>query len=552
MNHLTELQYSMFVDGALEADEHARVADLIAENPERAAELEMWRNERNLIHAAINGEEDVQVPAGIPRFKRRLGLREFVMANLATGGLIWVLQFVWKTLFGELAVELLFAALSRFSVPVPDGFDVMVETGLLFISEEGVNMITNYFTIIGLAVLAITALCVAYVVRRARLNVLAMVSAAILAGVMMPSDVMAFETRTEGALITIEADEVIEDSMIIAGETIVVEGDVTGDLFAFSRRVIVNGDVGGNLVTFAESITLRGDVGGSLLGASSSLEIDGAEVKGDLWGFANSLLVSTVTDVTGNTVGFAETFVFSGSTGKDLFAFAELLEISGEIGDDVEAFSETLNLLGQSKVAGDVRFRGDEDALRRSDEAVVNGVVEFVDLPEEFEDESKYLTGEYYVTQLVRLAAAFVSGLLFLWLVPVARDAELDGGLDGLKTAGLGLVTVISLPFIAFLVAATLVGLPIALFGLFLWVALIYFAKILVAYMLGRMLLSSLDTEESGDENFMMTLFVGLLAVIVAISLPAIGGVINFLLTIIGIGMLLGLIMDYSRDRALI
>ena len=545
MNHLTGLQCSMYVDGALEAEEHARVSDHLAECESCALQIESWRNERNLIHSSITSLDGIQVPTEMPRFRRRMGLREFVMANLATGGLIWVLQFVWKTVFGELAIELLFAALSRFSIPVPDGFDVMVETGLLFISEEGVNMITNYFAFIGISVVALLALWITLSVRRARANSLAIVSAILIAGSLTPTEAQAVETRTDGALITIEAGEVIEDTVIAAGETIVVDGDVTGDLFAFGRRVVVNGDVGGNLLTFAESITVQGEVEGTLLGASSTFEVDASWVGGDLWGFANSILVSTETAIDGNAIGFAETFVFSGSTAKDLVAFSERVEVNGEVGEDVDAFSHTLNFLGQSKVLGDVRFRGEEEDLQKADGAVIQGMIEFPELPEDFTPRNRYLTGEYYIRQLVRLAAAFLAGLCFLWLIPVARDAELDGGVDGLKTAGIGLVAVVSMPVIAMLFAMTLVGMPIAVLGVFFWIALLYFAKIIVAYMLGSMLLNSRD----GDENLALTLFVGLVAVIVAVCLPGLGGVINFLLTIIGVGMLIGLVMNYASDR---
>ena len=544
MNHLTELQCSMYVDGALNADEQLRVSGHIEECEICAGKTEVWRNERNLIQAAVTSPADVAIPATMPRFSKRMGLREFVMANLATGGLIWVVQFVWKTLFGELAIELLFTALSRVSIPVPDGFDVLVETGLLFISEEGDNMISNYFTLITIAVVAIAVLWIALSVRRARLNLVVFTAATLAFASMAPDDAMALETRTKGALITIEAGEVIDDTVIAAGETIRVDGTVNGDLFAFSRRVVVNGDVSGNLVAFAESITVRGEVGGMLLGGSSSLEIDSASVGGDLWGASNSLLVSSDTNVSGNTIGFAETIVFSGSTGRDLATFSEVVDISGQVGEDVEAFSGSLNLLGNARIGGDVRFRGEEEDLQRSDTAMVEGIIEFPKLSREFRPRSRYLHGDYYIHRMVRLAAAFLAGLLLMWLVPAARDVELDGGVGGLKTAGIGLVSLVSLPIISVLFAMTLVGLPIAVIGFFLWITLIYFAKIVVAFMVGRMILSSRERAE----NFALTLFVGLVAVILVVSLPGLGFFVNVLLTIIGFGMLISLLLNYSAN----
>ena len=94
----------------------------------------------------------------------------------------------------------------------------------------------------------------------------------------------------------------------------------------------------------------------------------------------------------------------------------------------------------------------------------------------------------------------------------------------------------------AVLFGFTVVGLPLAVIGLMSWLLVIYFAKIVLALVVGHMLLRSTARQSS----LPLSLFVGLVAILVVANLPAIGGVISFLLTIIGIGLIVQLLLKYA------
>ena len=118
----------------------------------------------------------------------------------------------------------------------------------------------------------------------------------------------------------------------------------------------------------------------------------------------------------------------------------------------------------------------------------------------------------------------------------------LNGGIAGLKTVAIGLVTLISLPIIMLLFAITVVGLPFTLVGLFSWLSAIYFAKIVLASTIGHMLLSASEKKDS----LPLTLLVGLVVILLAVNIPAVGGIFNFILTIVGIGMIVQLVLNYT------
>ena len=94
----------------------------------------------------------------------------------------------------------------------------------------------------------------------------------------------------------------------------------------------------------------------------------------------------------------------------------------------------------------------------------------------------------------------------------------------------------------AVLVALTLVGLPLSFIAVAAWLLGLYLAKILVGAVVGRMLLSQSD-------SLGWTLLVGIAVVIVAVNLPFIGGIINFVLTVVGLGLLVQYLIGILSAR---
>ncbi|MFP6816149.1 MAG: polymer-forming cytoskeletal protein [Pseudomonadales bacterium] len=349
-----------------------------------------------------------------------------------------------------------------------------------------------------------------------------------------PAPVSALEVRRDAEVVTIARSETIDDTVLVAAETVLIEGVITGDLVAVGRRIDISGSVEGNVLTFAESVTVSGKVGGFALGAASSYDLRGATVGGDLWVAREMVGIDSNTRVERNVTIAAQSTSVEGYVAKDLYAFAETVELSGDVGEDLEAFASRVRLLGEAHVGGNVRFRsGNEDRLHRAATVRVDGEVEFLDMPEGFETRNRYATIEFYLWQVARLIAALLAGVALLWFVPGYRSMSIGAGagVDAFKTAGVGFLIMVSVPIMAVLVAFTLVGLPLSIIAIAAWLLSLYLAKIVVGALVSRMLLSQRG-------NFLWTLLVGLTIVIVAVNLPFIGSIINLVLTIVGLGLI--------------
>jgi hypothetical protein len=110
----------------------------------------------------------------------------------------------------------------------------------------------------------------------------------------------------------------------------------------------------------------------------------------------------------------------------------------------------------------------------------------------------------------------------------------------------LGLAAAVTLPVAALLVCLTVVGIPIAILVFVLGAIGLYVAKAVIAQIIGRSVFSG----PQGAPHFAATLVTGLVIVMVAISLPLIGGFANFVLTLVGFGVIVSLVLARLNREA--
>ena len=361
---------------------------------------------------------------------------------------------------------------------------------------------------------------------------------------MQPMPSHALDIRHDEKSVIIPARETINDTLIVFGETVQIDGDVVGDVIAAGSRVSIRGRVGGQVVTAGESVTIDGEVGGSVLGAvSETLVVTSPRIAGNLYAAGSTIDVDRRAKIEQNAVMAGERLQLAGAVGRDVLAGAENVEVSGTIGGQLTAYAKEIALRAPAQITGNVNAHVSRaDRLSVAPGAVIGGELKTT-LMASHEHTNEYLTGEFYVFQLLRFAAALLTGVIVLALVPGLQRVELDRGGDALLAGGVGLVTLVATPIIAVLTAITFIGLPIGLFGLLLWMVGVYLAKVVLAQFVGARLL------KAGDEprHYTVTLALGLALVIVVVNLPFIGGLLNFVLTILGLGVLVLFVWRFYR-----
>jgi len=354
----------------------------------------------------------------------------------------------------------------------------------------------------------------------------------------------AFELRKSEGATAVAAGETIDDTLMAVGQTVSIDGDVNGDLLAFARVVTIRGHVAGDVITGGETVDIQGGVGGSVYAAGRGVTIKQMRVGRNLYTAGSNVTVENGVEVVGNATAAGDNVNIDGKVGVDLTTAGNALVVRGEVARNVTAFGQTITLLAPASVGGNlVAHVRAEDNLQIAPGATVRGNVDkqISKSPRETTI-SKYLTVSFYTWQLVRIGAAFLAGLLLLWAVPGLRTATVTDAGTAVKDGAIGLVAAIALPVVAFIACITVVGIPLGILTAILWLLGLYFAKIVVAQMIGRRLFAS----PHGVPHYAATLLAGLVIVIVAINLPWIGWLIGIVLTLLGLGM----IVTYLAERS--
>jgi hypothetical protein len=532
--------HSMYADGALPAREALRLERHAAGCLPCRARIEALRDESAVLRSALRYADDL---APIPRFVPPPRARDFVVLIASVVLIAGFSKAFWSTVAAAIPSEI------GWLDPLKSGalFDGVVDV-MSFIVFEGAAMWTATLNFIGAGlVLAFMAWLVFSTVRqRAFVGLAASLLAVVVA---LPSIGHALEIRhnDDNGPVVVAADETINDTLIAAGESVTIDGNINGDLFAFGGAVTVRGNVAGNLVTGAQRVTIEGTVGGSVLGGAEELSLDNARIGRDLYGFGNEVRLASTANVAGNAIAGGETVAIDGRVGVDLKGFGSNVSVSGAVEGDVDGFGRTVRVESTARVGGNVTGHVDSAGdLTVADGATVGGSVN-EQLVEREQRRNEYRTFGYYFGQVIRLAGAFVTGLLLLWLFPVLRDVSLPNPVAVLRSAGIGLAAAVTLPVAALLVCFTIIGIPLGLLTFIVGAIGLYFSKAVIAQIIGRGVLR----DRMPPPHYAMTLFVGLALVIVAINLPWIGGLANLALTLVGFGVIVSLVIARLSPGAL-
>ena len=540
MNCPSQLTCSMYADGALASDEAAPIERHLANCPECRALVAGLVQERRVLQTALRRQEE-HIP--IPAFRRAAPRDGLLAAAAAVIGLASS-SLVLASLFGAIRLP---APLEWLNPLRPAGLIDLVFGFFLFLATEGRSMAASMIDTMGVIILFALLVSGGLAVLKKWPNTAAIFSMA-LAAIVLASPAQALEIRRSEQAVYVPEGETVDDTLIAMGNSIEIDGIVTGDLIAFAQRVVIRGSVQGQLVTGARTVTIEGEIGGSVLGFAESIELANVEVGRNLFGFAREVVTRGTASVGGNAVVFASTATIEGPVEIDVVGFAGEVELSNTVGGDVTAYSGEVRVLAPARIGGNVVAHvGSEDDLQVSPSATVGGTVRTEIEEGRFrEPESELTTLGFYAGQAVRLAAAFLTGLIVLWLVPSLRRMSVDSGGEAVTAAGVGLVTLVAVPIIALMTAVTLIGLPVALLAFLLWLIGLYFAKILFAHFLGRILLERVDR----PPHLALALIIGLLIVLILVNVPFLGGLVNFVLTITGLGMLVIYVWGRFQGRS--
>jgi cytoskeletal protein CcmA (bactofilin family) len=362
---------------------------------------------------------------------------------------------------------------------------------------------------------------------------------------------------------SIPSGVVVENDVLLAGETVTIDGTVLGDVVAVGTTVRVNGQIRGSLITAAQTISINGSVGGTIYSAAADLLLGPtADIQRNLYYAGLSMTAQRGSRIERDLLGVTFGATLGGSIGRETRAVIGPLEIARMIISiakwDVKIPILTSPTSSISSPAAAVRSHGFTltAAASRVQAAAQRGEMRTAgpSAPIDFAPVWAWLLQELRV-----LASLVVMALLVAWLLPTftadAADRVRARPLLALGYGLIGLVIAVNLIGVALVIGVLMLAIGLSLGYASLWnltflfwgvgfsalglavfilaAFVLYGSRMIVTYLVGSLILVRWPNLA---RHRWLPLLVGLIPYLLVTSIPWIGWIFDILFMSVGLG----------------
>jgi cytoskeletal protein CcmA (bactofilin family) len=472
MNHLDEMTCLLYLERQLD---RARAQDVSAHTQDctacRTLMRALERESRLLTRAML--EEEEPLPARLAKFQERAKRS---------------LQWIWGVAFG-LAATGTYALYTGYIEPWQQqleqaGFGGTSVLGLLVFQGafwKGWQSMVTLLEVIALLTLA--GLCAALFRRRMRRGSVLVLVLAGFCGVLALAPAASATEFRRGKSVEVRQDETIRGDLFLFADRVRIEGTVDGDVYVFSHDVTANGHVTGDVIAFAHTLRVGGQVDGNIRAAVNTLTVTGSVSKNALT-FADYANLDPTGKIGGSITAFVESLNVDGKLGRDILIYSKHLGVSGTVGGGIQAKGGTLRISETGEIDGPVRFEG-ENAPEVSPGAKLTSPVEY----KKWEHRREYLNKNYYLWRVIWTAALILFGLVLLMLLPKFGRETISAAEQFGAPIGLGVLVFFGVPIAAVIACITVVGLPLGILAVGIWLLMLFSAELVVGAVVGNWIL---------------------------------------------------------------
>lgn len=352
-----------------------------------------------------------------------------------------------------------------------------------------------------------------------------------------------------GERLTIPAGEVINDDLYLFGANITVDGTVNGDVIIFGNSITINGDVNGGIIGAGQDIVVNGRVKDSVRVAASAIDISGA-VAADLVVAASQVNIVQSGSVGRDLLVAAAAVQVDGPVARDIRGSTGKLVINSRVGGNVDIAGDEVKLESAAGIAGNLTYKSEKTA-EQAKEATVKGEIKRVAPPPQPKPSGETIgqaigglvaavVGFVVIFLLVMVVIKYAAALLTGIIVILLARKYVPGLVETLKNKpwpclGYGALVLFLVPAAIALAFALVIGIPLGLAALALYMMAVYLGHIFTGLFIGKwMLRQPADVDSTG--RLIAALAIGLLIVYLCGIIPFIGCLTDLAVILFGLG----------------
>lgn len=356
----------------------------------------------------------------------------------------------------------------------------------------------------------------------------------LLLSILLPSKIEAAQFHFKSY--TLSQEQSIDDDIYAVGEDFKIDGVVNGDVVVLGNTIQLNGTVTGDVYLVAEKINIDATVYGNTFVFGNNTSIEGT--------LAESTYIMT------------SILNYNADTQKDLFGFFLESSMKGTIGDDLRIVGFRSNidsivrgdaiLLGDGHTVNDMNVTGDifynttlKDIAKSQGVDIDDGIN--VDMPT-LKRNLKFNLSIILINFLSMLLVGFV----LITLTPVKsieiRKRITDSTTDLLSSLGIGFLAAVIIPLPLLILSFSVIGTPLALLITGLLSFLFIFGKVWVELAFGKEVLELFGVKEYRPFK---SFLIGRVITVLITLIPVVGGFYSSIVGLLALGAIIRMKNDY-------
>ena len=349
------------------------------------------------------------------------------------------------------------------------------------------------------------------------------------------SETKPVETNVENTVSTNETskDSYKNSDVYLMGDNVTIDYVVDGNLFVMADTVTINSKIGGDAFIMAKTINV-GDqayIFSNLFAMADSIDIKG--VVYDVYALAQNFTVS------------------NGYIYRDAKLCCNTININGVIGRNAFVSCSNINFNTDENdkgiIYGDLTYSAPSELS--FDKNIVNGNVTYKAPKVSPEKSVREIVASYISDLGAFLAFVIIIWLVCLWVAPkFLNDTNKFVGKKTLNVLGTGLLTLIAVPIACIILLLLQLTAGISLLTVAIYILALIVAKSIFTIVANNYLCSKLNINKNTG-IFGMLIVSGVIVWVIS-ELPYVGGIVSFIISVLGLGVLVSAILPKKAKKA--
>ena len=329
-------------------------------------------------------------------------------------------------------------------------------------------------------------------------------------------DIMLINSNDETNQVAMDNMKNIRDDVYLLDSDVTLKDNVDGNVYIMAKDVeITSEEISGNVFICAEEINIRNTyINGSLFLVGEKINVTA---------FASDAYIA------GNKVTLGEETRIL----RDLRVAADKLEINGVISRNVFASAADIKMNNNTIVEGDFNYSA-KNEINISEN--VRGEINFEELKENDKTNSNNVI-DYIKGILTSIASSALIILFIIFVLPKFNQNISEAKL--LEAFGLGIGFLVVVPIITILLFMTIIGVMPAFLLIAIYIAMLAIGYTISAISIAGKIYKKINKEGNSKLYIFLFTIITLIALNLISSIPVIGGIVSFVLTMIGDGIII-------------